>query len=268
MKILNIFVLVSIFITFLYSKVLASPLIVKKTLTGINLSHFNNINAFLEGNHAKAKRERGEGDHSLETKNACKNEQKSFKDCYTIEEKKIDEEICKMVSEDRCDKFFKDPVTYIPSCGKFDKSMGDGLNALYKFIGSFYHFTCANDRNCTIAKKIANKIELSNIQLNELSSPKEEDLNDDCHNKNCVDTATEMYENYREYVNEYWEAEKAGGSVNSTSEDEYKNEIDSINKTLEYLKSPACVQLSGAAKIIASNVLLISIITFILISLV
>jgi len=248
MKSLNIFVLFSIFI-------------VKTALAAVNPLYLNDINDLFEDNNVKAKRD----DHSSDNKIACKNELKSFSDCYTIDNRKIDEQVCTTIMQDRCNKFFKDPASYIPSCAKYDKSMGEGYNALYKLIGSLYQYSCVNNRNCTIAKQLVNKIEINDIQSNLFTSPTEEDLDSDCHYKDCADSATDMYGNLLEYVNVYSETEKKYGLVNATIEEEYNKEIKSINNILEYLKSPACVQQSGAVRINASNVLLFSIITFILV---
>jgi len=264
MKILNFFFLVSIFVIFVNcNKVQVASFIVKDVLTKINSSKYNDINAFLEGDNVKAKRDETE---NYENYNACSKEQESFSDCLGNNKSIDDSEFCKILNEERCVKFYKDPASNFPSCEKFDHFTNLGISASYKYLGSIYQLFCANNSNCTIAKQLVDTLEIGkstgNFQPSEFNTPSEEALKNDCSHKDCVDAAINMYEYQKEFVKTILEVNKEKDKNYVQTEEKKKNTdelLSSADKTLEYLHS--CAQKSGAITLITNNILLLSIIT-------
>jgi len=262
MKVLIIFVLISIIITFANcNETSISSFILKEILTTVYPSQLNDINIFLKGNNVKAKRDKTE-DYI-----ACLNEQNDFSDCFGDDIPKT----CNITNGERCVKFYKDPALYLPSCEKLDKSLAEGLSASYKFVGSIFQLFCINNLDCTIAKQLLNKInsddKVSNMKPTDLFSPSEEDLNSDCNRKDCVEKAIDMYEKQKEAMEINMEVNKKMNYTYSEKEMQIYNErMSSADKVLEYLHS--CAQKSDAVTIITSNILLLSIITVFIIFLI
>jgi len=271
MKTLSIFFLASIFVTFTKCiEIPVSSLIVEEALTAINRLNINDANnIFLENINVKTKRNELDDD----TYKACITEQRSFLECYDGENRS-DEETCKIINEERCVKFFENPALYFPSCEKYDQSLTGNsfsnyksLVANYKLLGSLLNLICVDDGNCTIAKQLINKSNLGKTQPSDLASLSEGALNSDCRRKDCVEAAIDVYENQRDILETNMEFnEEIGFTINEKDATEINNTLNLINNNLEYLQT--CAQQSGAAKINASNILLISIITFILLFLI
>jgi len=298
MKTLNIITLVSIFVTYVNCMNIPSSSIVKEALTTINKSYFNhtnNINVLFKGNNVKAKRY--EFDYSDANFIACQKEQMDFEECYT--DATDDIETCKILKGERCDNFYKNPAAYLPSCEKFDKSIAEGIYSLYKYMGSIAQYLCANNRRCAITMKIKINAQLSTEENYSTVFPNENDLKEDCSNKECHEAMVKMYENQRSCykINRDVDTEK-GETFTEKETKTYNETMNSLDKVLEQLKSPTCTQqidivdetfkviesstskikesdtarknknddinVSGAAKINASNILLFSIISFIL----
>jgi len=259
MKTLTLFTLVSILITFVNCiEIPTSSLIVKDALAVIKRSNINNISIFLEDSGIKAKREELDDVYK-----ACQNEQNSFSECYTSG--KNDTETCKIINGERCDKFYKDPAVHIPSCEKFDKTLAEGVNAFYKYLGSLWHLVCAKNGNCEVAKELSNKIKAGKFQPTDLITPSESAINNDCQNKDCVGVVIDMYEKQREFITVNIKVSNEKGKLEVRNENVIKGMIDKI---LEQLRAPTCVQLSGIVKLNTSTILLFSIITFTLLFLV
>jgi len=263
MKILNIFSLISLFITFVNCiEIPASSLIVKDALAVINRSNVNNISVFLEDSSIKAKR-----DELDDIYNACQSEQNSFSECYT--NGKNDTETCNIMNGERCEKFYKNPEAYIPSCEKFDKTLAQGVYAFYKYLGSLWHLVCAENGNCEVAKELSNKIKAGKIEPSDLISPSESAINNDCQNKDCVGVVIDMYEKQREFITVNIKVSNEKGKLGSPVEVRNENVIKGmIDKILEQLRAPTCVQLNGIVKLNTSTILLFSIITFTLLFLI
>jgi len=262
MKTLNFFALISIFVIFVNcNEISTSSLTIKEALAAINPSYLNDI--FLEGNIIKSKRDETQADANLI---ACQKEQDDFVDCI----KTGNVETCNMIiNGERCVNFFKDPASFLPSCEKYDHSTAQGLSAFYKYVGSINQLICVNNGDCTIAKEMIDKMKksLGNIKATNVMSPSEEALNSDCNRRECVEAAINMYEKQREVIEINLEVDKGKNYDHTEEEMKHYNELLSMaDKFLELLYS--CTPKSGAVKIIASNILLISIITVFIIFLV
>ncbi len=89
MKTLNIFALISIFVTFVNCNAIPeSSSLVKEALKGLNLSNIEGINVLLEDTIVKRK-----VSNSNEIVLACRSEQLEFSECFTDSES--DEATCK-----------------------------------------------------------------------------------------------------------------------------------------------------------------------------
>jgi len=264
MKTLNIFSLISVFVTFVNCiEIPASSLIVKDILAAVNTTHFNDINVFLEGISVKAKRY--EINYSDANYIACQDDQQSYSECFTSTIS--DTETCNIVNGERCDKFYKNP--YLPACEKYDKSVAEGLYVYLKYIGSLFHLMCTDNGDCTLFKHLINNIKLGKTQPTDLNTLSEGVLDSDCSRKECREATIDLLENQINTINKSLEVDKEKGITHTVEEMETYNEIlDLANKNLKYMNSPVCVEKSGTAKIFSNNVLSICIFTLILIFLI
>jgi len=265
MKIINIYALASIFVTFTNGiETPVTSLIVEEALTAMNHLNFNDTNKILlENINVKTKREELNDENFL----SCVEEQKKFIECYQ-DDGKSDDEMCKIINEERCVKFYEDPAFYLPSCEKYDKSLPERsfstyklLVSKYKLLGSLRYLFC--DSNCAISQQLINKSSHGENEPSDLASPGERALHSDCRRKNCVEKAIDVYEKQREALEINLEFnEEVGYAINEDDKTEINNALDLINYNLEYLQT--CAQQSGAFKINASNVLLLNIIIVII----
>ncbi len=99
-KTLNFITLISIFVTFVNSKVIEeSPSTILQTLEALNTKNFNNINVLLDNALVK-RQDDGTGESNSIS---CQKENMEYVDCYG----KITKDACKIRAEERCKKIFK-----------------------------------------------------------------------------------------------------------------------------------------------------------------
>ncbi len=168
-------------------------------------------------------------------------------------------QLAKKASGERCQKFYNEPASCLPSCEKLDKSESKVLYETLKYFGSLFDLFCAENRTCQLAKEIrikTTKMKGSNIQYSELSSPSELVFKNDCHHKECVDKSIAFYETQIEIM-----------EVSTLSSTEIEKVKAGANKSVERYRSQSCTKLIGqsndATEMNASNILLFTIIIFI-----
>ncbi len=213
MKTLNIFVLISIFITFVNCNAIPeSSSLFKDVLKEVNLSNIK----VLEDN--LVKRQMKIEDTS------CRNELEQFLDC--LNNNMATEKICKTVSTELCQKFLNDPITYIPSCEKYDKAKAKILYSRIKATKSLENLYCGE--SCEFSKEMSKDLSTQKsrkeVDPMDLYTPSESAFKSDCTRKECVDKAISLYETLLEYEKVLMENDPEAYQELS-SKDEKENEV-------------------------------------------
>jgi hypothetical protein len=209
---------------------------------------------------------------------ACLKEEQSYAECLMIVE--ISDDTCKLINEEKCSKFYNDPISAMPSCGKIDQNQKDVLTHLIKVNGNSFKLYCFNNIKCPIAQDMilfttgnyGNSYQWTSPETRKKGYiPSQEIISENCKIPECssksIDLFTEIIafnEALTKKVNETPE------KINQKIEDILKSmgeQSESLNKAINELKkcngsSTSNVTKNNIGNIIIDSITLLAIFLF------
>jgi len=212
-------------------------------LIAVSAVYANYVNSVIS-TLKKRKNNDDDGDYNFESLNftinkKCLKEYSKYNNCITDINYANHEKVCPSITSDTCQEFYKDPMSFLPSCMDFPKFVNN-FPIYAKCFALSNTFLCQKDENgnlCPLSEiSLKSSVFITDFEGNQFNKTREIT----CQSKICREATFNYYSKYEEalsYVDKL---------VLNITESEYNKSIQKSKNLTDYLNSDECKAMSSA----------------------